>query len=146
MSTLLCITFIVFHEDVLKKSLFFTLHKNIIDHTYQHGLIKSKQMKKLWKVLKTVYIVCTFPPDYACVFELTPALRNFSFHKKTSKSFCTMLGKNEWYVSIGSGYILYHDFWSYNLQYFISEKITYNIYVRLTWIHGSWVSDYNIFV
>lgn len=85
MSTLLHITFIVFHEDVLKKSIFVTLHKNIIDHTYQHGLIKSKQMKKLWKVLKTVYIVCTFPPDYACVFELTPALRNFWFHKKTSR-------------------------------------------------------------
>ena len=34
-------------RDVLKKSLFVTLHKNIIDHTYQHGLIKLKQMKKL---------------------------------------------------------------------------------------------------
>ena len=74
------------------------------------------------------------------MFEHSPwlcvvTLRNLRFHeKKAPKTFYTMLGKNEWYVPIGSGYILYHDFWSYNLQYFISEKSTYDIYVRLTWI------------
>ena len=110
-----------------KKSLFITLHKNIIDDT-TYQIKTNNQMEKLWKNfeksskngLHCLYI----PPDYACVFELTLALRNFWFHKKNlQKLFCTMLGKNEWYVSIGSGYILYHDFWSYNLQYFISKKI-----------------------
>ena len=48
MSSLLYITFIVFHEDVLKKSLFVTLHKNIIDHTYQHAY----QIKTNEKTLK----------------------------------------------------------------------------------------------
>ena len=49
MSTLLYITFIVFHEDVLKKSLFVILHKNIIDHTYQHAY----QIKTNEKTLKS---------------------------------------------------------------------------------------------
>ena len=66
MSTLLYITFIVFHEDVLKKSLFVTLHKNIIDHTYQHGLIKSKQMKKLWKSSKNC-LHCLYFSPWLCV-------------------------------------------------------------------------------